>query len=92
MIWAHPLALAAMPVALLAAWWLFGRRHGVDDSFVNIKRVWAGRHGLAMLASSLRRESSTLSLPEPRHRPATTVGSGPERLKVNLSTSSCTVM
>jgi Ca-activated chloride channel family protein len=54
MTWAHPFTIAAVPVALFAAWWIFHRAGAADvPFFANIKRRWADRHGL-----SNRREDS----------------------------------
>ena len=56
MTWAHPTAIAVIPLALIMIWWLFHRaRRGEVMARTNIKQLWANRHGLLDAPSAHRR-------------------------------------
>ncbi|MGH7790380.1 MAG: VWA domain-containing protein, partial [Candidatus Binatia bacterium] len=56
MTWAHPLILALLPAALLAAWWTFRRAGGASlPRFAHIKRLWADARGLSDRPAATRR-------------------------------------
>ncbi|MGD9762123.1 MAG: VWA domain-containing protein [Candidatus Binatia bacterium] len=63
MTWQHPYVLAAAPMAIVAAWWLF--RTGAPAGgcrFPHIRELWADRRGLRDRAPAVRRRARGLAL------------------------------
>jgi Ca-activated chloride channel family protein len=58
MSWAHPFVLAAVPLLLVAVWWMFRRSRPTDGpAFANIARRWADRDGLSAKPAATRRSA-----------------------------------
>lgn len=56
MSWAHPTAVAVIPIALLGIWWMLRRAAAGDvPFFANIQSRWADRHGLSDKPGNARR-------------------------------------
>jgi len=64
MSWQHPFVLALIPVAVVAAWWLFRRHggHGEAARFPNIAQRWTDRRGLTAQPASARCRSHGFAL------------------------------
>ena len=64
MSWGDAYVLAAVPLAVVAVWWIFRPPHGATGmpSFANIKRLWAARRGLSDSVGAARRRARGVCL------------------------------